>query len=897
MTGVQTCALPIYVGSVLGWARKGHGGEEGADQGAVGWISFRHHTARPTLSIQDGRHGATYLCEAPVPGDPHMHIHNFLMNVVVTPDGRVGSLDTKQLTEARAKEFGYYFQAVLGDELRRIGARVAYDETEQAVVLLAIPAAVNAAFSKRDRQIFEHAKGFAERQGLLWAELSAEQKMTIVAEASAATRLDKLKADERRLWREQAAALGWSHDTVLTGVKYDELSDDDRFEIAYEFAARYLAEEFRIAAAIDHDKLGMYAARGLIGTGIAGGPDDVRRVVELLESRGIGIAGEHVALVVGRFDDKVRVSHTAQIRIEEKLAQLAQQNVRDRSGALSVSALQSAIAASGIDFTSEQRAAIHALGEGGAITMLTGVAGAGKTTLLQPLVAAWQADQRYSTTGREVIGTALAWRQADALQDAGIRQTYALTRLLRMIERGELRPTRNTVLVIDEVSQIGPRQLLTLLELQARTGMTVKMLGDPEQCQAIEAGDALEILRRALPPEAMPELLTTVRQTTRRGREIAGLFREGEAAKALAMKREDGHAMLAGGDYDQVVARIADPYITRRDILLGSRANGGITVSAPTNEDVAAISDAIRGRLRARGEIGADERIYPAIDQQGETYDLPLATGDRLRLFRKTWGSVGGRGCEIGSNGDIVEVLGQNANGLHVRSKRGDALVEWRRLKDERTGRLLLGRGHALTTYAAQGVTSDEHINALPRGTAGVTSFPTYVAESRSRGTTWTIISEGAVHEAERHRQAIGDITPITRERLWERVAADLSRKPYKALGIDLLAAARRDREQALDAFLNCLVGLERRRIEEPDFGKKTLAKLRAAAVNASLGRHLQALDNAMQENAAIAADLQHAREAREHLLALRAEAAAAKQRIDEAADPPPRPRKGPGPR
>ena len=53
--------------------------------------------------------------------------------------------------------------------------------------------------------------------------------------------------------------------------------------------------------------------------------------------------------------------------------------------------------------------------------MLTGVAGAGKTTLLQPLVDAWQADTRFSAQGREVIGAAMAWRQADALQDAGIR--------------------------------------------------------------------------------------------------------------------------------------------------------------------------------------------------------------------------------------------------------------------------------------------------------------------------------------------------------------------------------------------------------------------------------------------------------------------------------------------
>jgi hypothetical protein len=43
--------------------------------------------------------------------------------------------------------------------------------------------------------------------------------------------------------------------------------------------------------------------------------------------------------------------------------------------------------------------------------------------------------------------------------------------------------------------------------------------------------------------------------------------------------------------------------------------------------------------------------------------------------------------------------------------------VEWRRLADRETGLLMLGFGHALTIDAAQGITSDEHINALPRGT------------------------------------------------------------------------------------------------------------------------------------------------------------------------------------
>jgi hypothetical protein len=586
---------------------------------------------------------------------------------------------------------------------------------------------------------------------------------------------------------------------------------------------------------------------------------------------------EHVALVVGLFDGKLRVSNTAQIRMEEKLSNLARRSARDRSAALSTDQLRQAIAQTRIKFTSEQRAAIHAIGEGGALTLLTGVAGAGKTTLLQPVVDAWKADTRFDPEGREVIGAAIAWRQADALKDANILRTYALEPLIGMLSNGDLKPSRNTVLVLDEVSQIGPRPLLKLLEIQAKTGMTIKMLGDREQAQAIEAGDSIELLRRALPPEALPDLLTTIRQTTKRGREIAGLFREGNAEDALLMKRADGHAILAGGDRDQVVSEIADLYVARRDILLGSGSKRGISVSAPTNEDAAAISLAIRKRLKARGEIGADERVYEAVDQNGREYSLPLATGDRVRLFRRTWGDVDGRMKQVGNNGDVVEIVNQSHHGLRVRTKEGElADIEWRRLADVGSNRLLLGFGHALTIDAAQGLTSDEHINALPRGTGGVTAFTTYVAESRSRGTTWTVISEGALLEAERHRQALGDITPITKEDLWARAAADMSQKPYKALGIDLKAAALYDRERAIDTFIACHQIMERAQFADQDAGPKAVQRLQAAAVNENLSRHIKALTHAMEENTTLLADTMQGVEAVRHLRATRNEATAA---------------------
>ena len=630
-----------YIARELGWARKVKAGEDGADPGAVGWASFRHHTARPTMLVQDGSNGATYLADATIGGDPFAHVHNALFNMVATDDGHVGSLDTQRL-HARVHEFGAFGQACLADELRALGVRVGYNETEQAIVIEAIPQFANDHFSKSGRQVVRGAKEYAKKHGLDWDKMTAEQKFEILHEQAAAERLEKHAGkDDRALWREQAKAIGWAHNTVMESVKYERLSDAERFEQAYEFAARHLEIEFQTAAVLDHDKLRLHAARGLIGTGI-NGPEDIDSVVELLETRGIELRGEHVALLVGMKDDTVSVTNTAQVRIEESLAAQAKQAALDKSGALSTQAIRAAVAASGLDFTSEpehgqaQLAAIYALGQGGGLTLLTGVAGSGKTTLLQPLVVAWRADTRFDPGGREVVGLANAWKQADDLQAAGIERGYAMSPMLDAIASGEFRPTRNTVLVIDEVSQIGPRSMLQLLELQARTGMTIKGLGDREQAQSIEAGDTIEIMRRSLPKEALPELLTTVRQIGRtreegmRLRKIAGLFRGtelegyagkkeiqehrlGEVTEALAMKRQDGTAMLVGGDHDQVVGRIADLYMQRRDHLRAAGSTRGVTVSVPTNEDAADVSRAIRERRMARGEIGADEVLHRAI--------------------------------------------------------------------------------------------------------------------------------------------------------------------------------------------------------------------------------------------------------------------------------------------
>ena len=183
---------------------------------------------------------------------------------------------------------------------------------------------------------------------------------------------------------------------------------------------------------------------------------------------------------------------------------------------------------------------------------------------------------------------------------------------------------------------IGTRQLLELLRLQDRYGFRMVAIGDPKRCQVIEAGFVTLLLEGAL--GLIPSIETSVRQTDPRARQITELLRQGEAAAALDMKREDGSAEIVPGGYRDMVARAAALWHERHGANAG-RADYTLTVSAPTNDDARAIGEAIRVRLQADGSLGRNRKVLEATDPNGGTdYPLRVAVGDQLRLFARTPG-------------------------------------------------------------------------------------------------------------------------------------------------------------------------------------------------------------------------------------------------------------------
>jgi hypothetical protein len=845
-----------HAAGVMGHARRGKAGRGGAQPGAVTWTTFLHHTARPTVEVRGPAECdlREYLEQGRVLGDPQLHSHNALYNIVVTSDAHAGSLDTGAL-HRRVHEIGAYYHARLGVYLRQVGVQLGPpDPRTGAVTIAAVPRSVCEAFSRRTRDATADARAYAAAHGFDWDRLDAEAQVALLKAGARVTRQGRADdMGDTEAWRAQAVELGWSVPPVLGRVQYEEPSRSECLRRAAATAAESVGRALEHDAVLAEDTLRLHAARALVVHG-CGGPEDIGTVADMVRDGAVPLHGAPTRLVEVTQDNQTTFVAAAQLQLEAELVAAGRAAAADRTGALTRSAIDAAVARSGLDLTSDhgraQRDAMYKLGQGGRLSVLVGVAGAGKTTLMKPLVDAWHRD------GRRVIGLGLAWRQANALGEVGADETLAVAAFLARVRQGSVRVDEQTVLVVDELGQVGPRQMAAILRIQRETGCTLKCLGDPEQCQAVEAGSTIQLLRDVLGPGDMPELLSSVRQATERGRRIAALFREGRAAEALALKREGGDALLVPGGYESVVRRAAELFVERRDTLRREGMRGhGVTASAPTNEDAAAISAAIRHLLQAAGEIGPD--LYAVAAQDGDgarQYELRLAVGDRLRLYRQTPARIPGskRGGTIGSNGSVVTVTGLSDAGLTLVNERGtEGFVAWEMLRERRSGRLLLGPGWCLTIDSAQGITAGEHLNVLPRGSAAAGgAFKAYVAESRHVARVTTLVSEAAEREAIERRRPLGgaSMPPIGEEEIWASVARNLARKPYKSPALALLSASERARLVASAQL--CLAD---RHVQEAELIRSSPA---AAIVATRLGRGLSAATFGLEARAAAVAEI-----------------------------------------
>jgi hypothetical protein len=791
----------------IGKVRRGKAGSKGHDKVQLIYSSHAHYTARPT-EAKDTPGAAietvdAALAEGEIGGDadllvrtrdatyfrfdPQMHCHNQVMSVAHAPDGKWLTLDTK-LIHGVVHFCGTHFQAEIARGLREIGIETM--EEKGAAVAVGFSAEIRQHFSARTFTAEQNAREYADRVlGEDFDSLSPERRAELMKAGSAATRLRKGREEDPdahfAAWRAEAAAFGFTADVVRKFWSrlpfVERISKRRMIEESAAVALEKLAALLTREAIIDGRKFRDICAHAMVQFSTLR-ESDIEAVMRCAAEMPITVHGNPTQIRMFRNSDgDIRFTTEAQLAGEKRLLEIC-------AASKSTHATDLALVERHFDPARPpndgQRKAIEAIAQGGDITVIEGAAGVGKTTLLQAPIAT------YRRAGYDVIGLSIANRTAKALKDAGIREEKCLSieAFVQAVEAGKLEIKPKTVVVIDEFSQVDIRRGTAVFDAVEAAGAKLVCLGDEFQAAAIDAGSAMRLSKSALERNVV-EVTQTVRQSGEAA-EIAAAFRKGGegVAEAVHKKIANGDFIYVDGGREATVTAIVDKWVE-----LGG-LEGKCSISAPTNHDVMSISRGMRGKLRQAGRLDADRARLATVDVAGNETNIDLAVGDKVMLYKRTQGILdSGKRRDVGYNGSVVTLLDIDEAAATMRVKTATDTVftiPFANLRDRDTGALMLGYGYALTIDKAQGITSDNHINALLGGTAAIDAKKFYVNESRHRHRCVTVLDRETELESLRRKLAIGVKLPSDpKDALVEYSIKNIERCALKLNAVDFVEA------------------------------------------------------------------------------------------------------------
>jgi len=383
-----------------------------------------------------------------------------------------------------------------------------------------------------------------------------------------------------------------------------------------------------------------------------------------------------------------RLHHAAKLMAERERHEV---NDADRQAALARAEQRSLV------LSGEQTDALAHVTDGRDLGVVVGYAGTGKSAMLGVAREAWEA------AGYEVRGVALSGIAAENLESGSGIASRTIASMEHSWQRGRDLLTTRDVLVIDEAGMVGTRQLERVLSHAAEAGAKVVLVGDPQQLQAIEAGAALRSIHER---HGGAEIGEVRRQREDWQRDATRDLANGKTGNALEAYRSHGMVHEA-----QTREQARGDLIDRWDRDRQSSPNKSRIILTHTNNEVRALNEAARMRMRAAGHLGNEVRVMV------ERGDRGFASGDRVMFLQ----NERGLGVKNGTLGIIEQVSAQS---MSVRTD-DEHNVSFD-LKDYSR----IDHGYAATIHKAQGMTVD-HIHVLT--TPGMDAHSSYVALSRHR--------------------------------------------------------------------------------------------------------------------------------------------------------------------
>ena len=380
-------------------------------------------------------------------------------------------------------------------------------------------------------------------------------------------------------------------------------------------------------------------------------------------------------------------------RAAELMAERERHQVRDKDRLAALARAE----ARGLVFSGEQADALAHVTDGRDLSVVVGHAGTGKSAMLGVAREAWE------SAGYEVRGVALSGIAAENLESGSGIASRTIASMEHGWQQGRDLLTARDVLVIDEAGMVGTRQLERVLSHATEAGAKVVLVGDPQQLQAIEAGAAFRSIHERHGGAEIGEVRRQREDWQREATRDLANRRTGNALEAYrshGMVHEAQTREQARGDLIDCWDRDRQASPDRSRIIL-----------THTNDEVRALNETARERMRAAGDLGDEVRVM--VERGGRGF----AIGDRVMFLQ----NERGLGVKNGTLGTIERVSAQS---MTVRTD--DSRSVQFDLKDYNK----IDHGYAATIHKAQGMTVDRaHVLATP----GIDAHGSYVALSRHR--------------------------------------------------------------------------------------------------------------------------------------------------------------------
>ncbi|MGQ3100740.1 MAG: Ti-type conjugative transfer relaxase TraA [Sphingopyxis solisilvae] len=353
--------------------------------------------------------------------------------------------------------------------------------------------------------------------------------------------------------------------------------------------------------------------------------------------------------------------------------------------------------ARGLKLSAEQRGALEHVTSSRGVSNVIGYAGTGKSTMLGVARETWEA------AGYQVQGAALSGIAAEGLEHGSGIGSRTLASLEHQWANDRDRLTDKHILVIDEAGMVGTRQLERVVSEAERQGAKVVLVGDPQQLQAIEAGAAF---RSVAERHGAVEIVDIRRQQEDWQREATRELATGRTGEAIGRYADAGF-VHAAETREAARAELVDSWERDRQHY----PDASRIILAHTNDEVRALNEEVRDRLKASGALGNEVVLTVERGERG------FAEGDRVMFLQ----NERGMGVKNGSLGTV-----QNVD----RMRMAVMLDDGRSIAFDFKAYAQVDHGYAATIHKAQGMTVDR-VQVL--ATPGVDSHSTYVALSRHR--------------------------------------------------------------------------------------------------------------------------------------------------------------------